>query len=158
MNVRRRVGDALSVLTAINYVKKTTHGYVWIRNDTSCSEDLDSRCDSELWCAEIKKEVDCLRLKLEEKKAKLQSLIAMVPTLTWHHVQSRRIEKDKGQQELSVPLNEKYDVLCDLEGNHEESETSYNSISLPEFSYSDMPIELNEQELALSVSNPSQYR
>ena len=48
VNVRRRVGDALSVLTAINYVKKTANGYVWIRNDTSRSEDLESNCGSEL--------------------------------------------------------------------------------------------------------------
>ena len=37
-------------------------------------------------CTEIKKEVDCLRLKLEEKKAKLQSLIALVRTLIQYHV------------------------------------------------------------------------
>lgn len=48
VNVRRRVGDALSVLTAINYVKKTANGYVWIRNDPSRSDDLESNCGSEL--------------------------------------------------------------------------------------------------------------
>lgn len=59
---------------------------------------------------------------------------------------------------MSVPFNEKHDTLCDLEGNHEESETSYNSISLPEFSYSDLPVELNEQDMSLSADNFSQFR
>ena len=43
VNIRRRVGDALSVLAAINYVKKVGNGYIWIRdNGSQCHSELDS--------------------------------------------------------------------------------------------------------------------
>lgn len=63
VNIRRRVGDALSVLTAINLVEKHANGYVWI-GDNDKREEM----------ATLHNEIEELQNKLILKQQQLKSL------------------------------------------------------------------------------------
>lgn len=102
-------------------------------------------------CVEMKKEVSLLELKLEEKRRKLQTLIAQVHSFSHREVQSKQKQGEKQpQQNISFcsPLPDELSPSLDTPSVHEESEPSFHSISVPEFTYSDLP-SLGEPENCL---------
>lgn len=89
----------------------------------------------------MKKEVSLLELKLEEKKRKLQSLIAQVYTnsFTQHQSKQRQIEKEQQNTPFASSLPDELSMSVDIPSPHEESESSFQSISIPDFTFSDLP-------------------
>lgn len=65
MNIRRRVGDALSVLTAIRLVEKQGNGYIWTGNRP---------CGNTNEISNLRREVEEMKRILNEKQNQYKAL------------------------------------------------------------------------------------
>ena len=95
VNIRRRVGDALSVLSGINLVVKTKGGYQWAGQEQGF--DSTRLILSSVSLVGAKKELDDLKRKLERKKETLRLLKERVQyEVTWRSVGGRNSETKDG--------------------------------------------------------------
>ncbi|KAL3943418.1 MAG: hypothetical protein SGBAC_002500 [Bacillariaceae sp.] len=130
-NIRRRVYDALNVLSALNIISKEKKDITWIGLPTAKKQDLQ----------QMKDEIAMRERQLQEKKQVLKELL--VQKVSFHNLVNRNIQSAMPRDHIPLPFvvvntHSSSVVQCDMSGDKTDV--------MLEFS---MPFEINDDNTIL---------